>query len=100
MSGSSLDYVYQKVDEAREQIEGFTTTSSCKYPATWKAFTEHLKLVSAALHDIEWVCSCDYAPGKEIEAVQKVVNKENEIEASIDMLNKAIAEALRVRNLK
>jgi hypothetical protein len=34
-----------------------------------KAFAEHLKLVAKALHDIEWVDSCDYGPGDENAAI-------------------------------
>jgi len=35
-------------------------------------FVEHLRLVSTAMHDIEWVDSGDYGPGDEVEALERV----------------------------
>lgn len=60
MSGGSMDYLCFKVDDA----------SFGKHTAERRAFAEHLKLVAKALHDIEWVDSCDYGPGDESEAIR------------------------------
>ena len=76
MSGGSLDYVCYKLDDAIEVIERRATT------VLQKAFAAHLKDVSKALHDLEWVFSGDYGDGDDVEALRKVVNKEMELEAA------------------
>ena len=76
MSGGSLDYVFYKLDDAVDSIEKRATT------VLQKAFAAHLRDVSKALHDLEWVYSCDYSDGDEVEAIRKVVNKEMELEAA------------------
>ena len=76
MSGGSLDYVFYKVDVAVEVIERRATTP------LHKAFAAHLRDVSKALHDLEWVYSCDYSEGQEVESLRKVVNKQMELEAA------------------
>ena len=76
MSGGSLDYVCYKLDDAIEVIERRATT------VLQKAFAAHLKDVSKALHDLEWVFSGDYSDGDDVEALRKVVNKEMELEAA------------------
>ena len=76
MSGGSLEYCFYKVDVAVEVIERRAKT------VLQKAFAAHLRDVSKALHDLEWVYSCDYSDGDEVEAIRKVVNKEMELEAA------------------
>ena len=76
MSGGSLDYVCYKLDDAIEVIERRATT------VLQTAFAVHLKDVSKALHDLEWVFSGDYSDGDEVEALRKVVNKEMELDAA------------------
>ena len=76
MSGGSLDYVCYKLDDAIEVIERRATT------VLQTAFAVHLKDVSKALHDLEWVFSGDYGDGDDVEALRKVVNKEMELEAA------------------
>lgn len=36
------------------------------------AFVAHLRLVVVAMHDIEWVDSCDYGPGDDGKAIEAV----------------------------
>lgn len=69
MSGGAYDYSYQKVDEMAERLE----RSECPKR---RAFAEHLKLVSVAMHDIEWVDSCDYVPGDEHSAIANALGKD------------------------
>lgn len=64
MSGGSMDYVYGKVRDAAEGMRVHTPLR--------RAFRDHLLLVADALHDIEWVDSCDYGPGDEVAAIRKV----------------------------
>jgi len=79
MSGGSLDYICYKLDDVIDTVEGRAKT------ALQKAFTAHLRDVSKALHDLEWVFSGDYSDGDEVEALKKVVNKQMELEvATID----------------
>lgn len=59
MSGGSMDYVYRLVEEISFRED----------TPTRKAFAKHLKLVATALHDIEWVDSCDKAKGDEEAAI-------------------------------
>ena len=93
MSGGSYDYEYSKVQDIAERL--------CEQkPAIRRAFGKHLKLVAAAMHDIEWVDSCDTSPGDEIAAIEKVLGKnakaaqmsilKEDAEKLIEQLKKAI----------
>ena len=90
MSGGSLDYVFYKLDDAVDSIEKRATTP------LHKAFAAHLRDVSAALHDLEWVFSCDYSDGDEVEALRKVVNKEMELEAATKQAEIALLQLKNV----
>jgi len=93
MSGGSLDYVCYKLDDAIEVIERRVTT------ALQKAFAAHLKDVSKALHDLEWVFSGDYGDGDDVEALRKVVNKEMELEAATNDARTALKQLQDVLGL-
>lgn len=67
MSGGSLDYVYLKVAEVANELRGKHNKP------LYRAFANHLDKVSEALHDIEWVISCDYGEGQEDNAINKVL---------------------------
>ncbi len=71
MSGGSMDYLYSKIEWAE-----FPTDTPER-----AAFAEHLKLVAKALHDIEWVDSCDYGPGDENAAILACLNHQHSGEA-------------------
>ena len=73
MSGGSMDYLYEKVRDAR---------FVCNSPER-KAFKKHLELVVKALHDIEWVDSFDYGKGDEEEAILACLNKHDVLMATI-----------------
>ena len=66
MSGGSYEYIYAKVDDVADMIGGTPMRD---------AFSAHLKKVAKALHDIEWVDSCDYAKGDEDLAILAVVGQ-------------------------
>lgn len=76
MSGGSYDYLYAKVDEAASQIVGREAST------LRRAFAEHLKLVSAALHAIEWNDSGDGAPD-ESKLIQACLPKGAELKQAI-----------------
>lgn len=67
MSGGSLNYVYHQVEDAARDITRLAETP------LHRAFAAHLMKVAKALHDIEWLFSCDYGPGQEVEAIRAVV---------------------------
>jgi hypothetical protein len=60
MSGGSMNYLYEKLEGASFSLD----------TPERRAFCDHLKLVAKALHDIEWVDSCDYGPGDDTEAIR------------------------------
>jgi len=74
MSGGSLDYAYWKIDSIIEEIERRGQAN-----VLHKAFIRHLRKVSKALHDLEWVYSCDYSQGAEVDAIKACIdwNKES-----------------------
>jgi len=75
MSGGSLDYVYFKVEEAAESVR-----ARAEGNPLYLAFSDHLKLVATALHDIEWVLSSDTSPGDDTRAIERVLgDKESSI---------------------
>lgn len=76
MSGGSLDYACYKMDSIIEQIEREGTYYGMT--VLHKAFVAHLKKVSKALHDLEWVYSADYGPGDEEEAIKACINWKKE----------------------
>jgi hypothetical protein len=93
MSGGSLDYLCYKIDSTIEDIAKYEYKELQNYYGknggdVWehvkpfqtdrhKKFLEHLKLVSQALHDIEWAIDGDINFGDEIEAIDKVLKNGN-----------------------
>lgn len=53
------------------------------------AFGRHLLLVADAMHAVEWVDSCDWGPGDEVEAIK----------AALSPLSPGADEAKRLRDL-
>jgi hypothetical protein len=70
MSGGSYDYAYTHVESMAARLGQKTETP------LRRAFAQHLKWVADAMHAIEWVDSCDWSRGDEVEAVQKVLGTE------------------------
>lgn len=80
MSGGSLNYVYQHVENAAAEIADRADRPE------HRAFAEHLRKVAKALHDLEWVWSCDYGRGDELDAIRGVISP-------ADTLQQALKEA-------
>lgn len=76
MSGGSLDYVYSKVADAADSIE-----SRSRNPLHL-AFSKHLRKVATALHDLEWVYSCDKCSPDEEAAIRAVLHQADELESA------------------
>lgn len=87
MSGGSLEYVYGKVEEAADLI------ASRSGKPLHRAFANHLRLVSEALHDLEWVYSGDYSEGDEDSAIRAVISPTAEVETARNSLVQAFKDA-------
>ena len=82
MSGGSWDYLYFKIEEAADQLKH----EKCEYR---RAFADLMKKVSVAMHDIEWVDSCDKGEGDEIEAIKTALGDEAEKMATQKLIEDA-----------
>lgn len=91
MSGGSWDYVYSRIDDIADRLLCSSTRTSCTDER--RALGRVLKLAAAAMHDIEWVDSCDYSDGDEREAIMKVVSRAEVVEAAADRLRAEIDRA-------
>lgn len=90
MSGGSMDYLYSRVEDAANIIGGTPER---------KAFARHLYRVAEALHDIEWVDSCDYGPGDENAAIMACVSGSDVLESAIESARYARDELDRALSL-
>ena len=87
MSGGSLDYISCRVEDAADIILQ-------KRPNDYRlrAFSEHLKKVSIALHDIEWDLSGDSSlREEELKNIDEIIGPHAEIDC-------AIKDAKRIRD--
>lgn len=67
MSGGSLEYVCYKVDDAVSTMRdhrGFYRKDEV---------LQHLDNVSKALHDIEWLLSCDYGESQVVDSINAML---------------------------
>lgn len=86
MSGGSYDYAFRAVRDMAETLQ------DRKDNPLRLAFARHLQLVSQAMHDIEWVDSCDYGQGRDHEAIRAVLHPTAELDAAIDLALRARGE--------
>ena len=86
MSGGSLDYVYNKVHDAVEQIR----SRSCR--PLHVAFADHLNLVAIALQDLEWEFSCDTSPGDADAAIAMCIEPADVLRTLVASGNETIEE--------
>lgn len=77
MSGGSLDYIYSRINEAADSVRDHNKNSPLHV-----AFADHLKLVAKALHDCEWVMSCDYGDGDDHASIRAVIHPGSELGAA------------------
>lgn len=75
MSGGSMNYLYSIFEYEANFVENTPER---------RAFSKHLKLVAKALHDIEWVDSCDYGPGDDTEAIRACLSKAVLLQSAIE----------------
>ena len=67
MSGGSYDYLCYKMEDAA------STLCQKGQPAYRKAFGELMRKCAKAMHDIEWVDSCDMGPGDDEKAIMECI---------------------------
>lgn len=68
MSGGSYGYICFRIKDAAQEIRNVETDPRRA------AFQKLLFLVAEAMHDIEWVDSCDYGEGDDHKAIDKCLN--------------------------
>ena len=83
MSGGSMGYLYSKID---------CEANFHRNTPQRKAFAAHLVKVTKALHDIEWVDSCDYTAGDENEAIMACIERSDVVEAAVESARAVMAE--------
>lgn len=77
MSGGSMNYLCHRLES--------DATFRQDTPER-RAFAKHLKLVTKALHDIEWVDSGDYGEGDESKAIRACLGDRAALAAEIERL--------------
>lgn len=79
MSGGSYDYVFRFIHDMSgdHRLIGGSPLR--------RAFAKHLELVAKAMHDVEWVDSCDNSPGFEDAAIKAVLGEGAELKELIVM---------------
>lgn len=87
MSGGSLDYAYNDLEDAMHLLASKATRIE------HRAFIGHLKKVTKALRDIEWTLSGDNAEGSEIAAIMAVISPVAVKEQATAELVKAVQQA-------
>lgn len=86
-----MDYLYSRLEHTR-----FDTSTPER-----KAFAKHMQLVAKALHDIEWVDSHEYSPGRENDAIRACLDPGAVLDALIEHAKETVelmrAEINRVK---
>lgn len=85
MSGGSYNYAYQRVEDFAESLASSSPERA--------AFKKLLVKVARAMHDIEWVDSCDMGRGDEIPAIMECVTPSDLQEVVLVRLSEAVREA-------
>ena len=101
MSGGSWDYFYERLEEVASRLQ-------CERDPLRKAFGSHLQKCAKALHDIEWVDSCDYGKGDEVKAIKAALGSDGpalvlsesrkQAEAALEQLKAALADCPNAAN--
>jgi len=92
MSGGSWDYLCYKVEEAAGRLKRENCPSR-------RAFGNHLEAVAFALHEIEWVDSCDKSHPMDVSAIRSVFKDDYSQREMSVLLNDARNLIQKMRNL-
>lgn len=88
MSGGSYQYAFGTVTDVATEIRRRSGNDVIRL-----AFANHLDLVAKAMHDIEWVDSCDTEPGSEYPAIEACFRGDGMVLAEVE---RQLAELTRV----
>lgn len=89
MSGGSLDYLYERVENVARHCIGSDLPER-------RAFGRHLVKVAEALHAIEWVDSGDWGPPRDSDAIRAVITPEHEAQSMAVDLRILIEDAKKI----
>lgn len=81
MSGGSYDYAYRSFEDLAERVEARAVGQPNE--ALRLALADHLRKLAKALHDLEWVDSCDYGAGREDATIREIISPQDEIGAAV-----------------
>ena len=70
MSGGALDYAYEKLDRAIEEMAQYAYDE--KHRDRVQEFVDHLEKVSKALRDVEWMLSGDIGEEEMLDSINEV----------------------------
>ena len=87
MSGGSWDYFYSRAQDVAERLMSEPSPER-------RALGRNLALIAKAMHDIEWVDSCDYGPGDDKEAIIAALGGSRDAHAAV--LSVMIEDAQRI----
>lgn len=87
MSGGSWDYLYERMEEAATRLAADASPER-------RALGRRMALMAKAMHDIEWVDSCDYGPGDDAKAIEAALGGQEA--ATVAALYELVEEARRV----
>ncbi len=90
MSGGSLDYGYQRLEELAIAVERDATKP------LHRTFAQHLRKCAVAAKDLQWMLSGDTSPGDEDKSILAVVSQQELVENAIQQIRTAIKDAREV----
>lgn len=93
MSGGSWDYFYQRLEDIALRL----IREDCHYR---RALGAQLSMAAMALHAIEWVDSCDFAKGEDIEPIKKALGESCEQLAYEELKKEALDLIDRLNKFK
>lgn len=86
MSGGSWNYVYSQIQDVADRLQRRDQSTDRR------ALGALLELAAKALHDIEWVDSCDYGEGDDLPAIRACLTREQRLDAATDAARQALAD--------
>jgi hypothetical protein len=92
VSGGSWDYVFHHFDDVAGKLDG--SDSSLR-----RALGKRIASIAKALHDIEWVDSCDYNEGDDVESIKAALGPQWREEQLAEVTQHAEAVLAELRSL-
>ncbi len=86
MSGGSYDYICYKMEDAAKQL------LIKEQPNYRRAFGQLMMCCAKAMHDVEWVDSCDMGRGDDQESIMQCILKQDVLAFTIEEAKSTIKE--------